>query len=229
MRNYDWDIEQRTKYWGEHPATKFNLRAKPKETYQEYIDQVFGKPRKLARTASATSLTYIREGDRSELPLKRVPSYSSLSPSHGLYYRDRSVERYIPSVESYKPVYNKWSIESYGPRKFVDTILYRDPAPQLKLYPYFTRVPLPSRTNYWTGSDNYMKSYVSYRWQRMDRSLPFTYRTWDQRTDYRWTRSVSWGSSVFVSNPTGHPQYRASQHASRLFRLNDRVIYGHLW
>lgn len=40
MLNYDWDIEQRTKYWSQQPATKFNLRARPKETYHEYIDQV---------------------------------------------------------------------------------------------------------------------------------------------------------------------------------------------
>uniref|UniRef100_A0A0K0DM92 KTSC domain-containing protein n=1 Tax=Angiostrongylus cantonensis TaxID=6313 RepID=A0A0K0DM92_ANGCA len=63
-------------------------RARAQNMYNNYITDVWVKPKALARSASFTNLTYVKEAVH-DYPILRSDSVSSLAPSLALpqYYR----------------------------------------------------------------------------------------------------------------------------------------------
>jgi len=200
----------------------------------------FTKPRKLARSASATNLTYIREADVSEtVGLKRSPSWSSLSPSHMLCYTDRTADRYVPVHRMYTPVMTEWYNRTYMPYRHRETIypygknLHRDEEPLRPAYYRSTRVELPFYRrpasyypkSYLQGSQDHLNKFCSRYLKNLDFQAPYIYRNRDQDINHRWTRFAGLGSDVFVSTPVSLPHFRPACHTQRLYKMRGVVCY----
>jgi len=227
MGAYEDELSSSTKWWQTYPLGKFNQFAKPRDTYSGYISTVFQAPRKMARSASCTNLTYIKEADVSEGThrLRRAPSWSSLAPSHQLHQTDRVAERFLPTFRNYQPVTHGWLDRAYLPYKFVESYTYREP-----YIPYsapFRRWTTPIDTkSYLRGSPEYMDKYVVDRTRFLDRAAHYSYRTYDQDVpNRRFLRYCGLGSQVFVSHPMGLPKYKAASHDYRVMRVNERVVH----
>jgi len=226
MGHYEDDLSSSTKWWNSYPVGKFNLFAKPRDTFGSYISSVFQAPRKMARSASCTNLTYIKEADVSETRrLSRAPSWSSLAPSHQLHQRDRVAERYLPTFRNYQPVTHGWLDRAYLPYKFVENYTYRE---RYEPYaPAFRRWTTPIDTeSYLRGSQKYMDRYVADRTRFLDRASHYSYTPYDQDVpNRRFLRYCGLGSSVFVSHPMGLPKYRSASHDYRVYRVNERLVH----
>jgi len=227
MGQYEDDISGSTKWWSSYPVGKFTQFAKAKDTFDGYISSVFQKPRKMARSASCTNLTYIKEADVSEgtRTLRKMPSWSTLSPSHQLYTQDRVAERYVPTFRNYQPVTHGWYDKSYLPYKFLESYTYRE-----RYVPYsvpFRRWTTPvDQKSYLRGQQEYMDRYVADRTRFLDKAAHYTYRTYDQDVpNRRFLRYVGLGSNVFVSHPSGLPKYRPASHEYKVFRVNERLVH----
>uniref|UniRef100_A0A915HPY9 Uncharacterized protein n=1 Tax=Romanomermis culicivorax TaxID=13658 RepID=A0A915HPY9_ROMCU len=109
LTKYEDDINRRTKWWPSYPSVGFNERSQARQVLNEFVVDAFIQPRCLAKSASAVSLTFIRDaGDRTFQPLRRTTSYSDLSPSHALPYDSRVAPRIVNPNRSTRVNYNKW-------------------------------------------------------------------------------------------------------------------------
>ncbi|KHJ94760.1 hypothetical protein OESDEN_05309 [Oesophagostomum dentatum] len=95
-------------------------RARAQNMYDNYIIDIWIKPKQLARSASFTNLTYIKDAVH-DYPIKRSPSVSSLSPSHALPVYCREAQRIVHTVPVYKPHIHNWYNSSYSVARFKDT------------------------------------------------------------------------------------------------------------
>ncbi len=106
LLDFETDVELATRWWSDYPRKTFSLLARPKDALQEFVTEAYQRPKRLVRSASSTSLTYIREADPgsgSFPPVRRSTSVSRLAPSHVLPYHDRVPIRYFESSRTYKP------------------------------------------------------------------------------------------------------------------------------
>jgi len=239
LGKYEDDIDQRTRWWSSYPATGFNERTKARDTLDDYLTDVFMQSRCLARSASATNLTYYRDcGARTDKPLIKSPSFSSLAPSHALPYDLRVPTRYIPSSQVYKTETSKWYNNAYAPSQFRETRDYgaklvRDYRPETIVQGrtwYFPGLKdstrfLRDNTSYMRGSMNYYNDCTSNRLRYNDMMLHYVYDSYDRRTDNRYLRYMKSQPGTFVGISVGLPAFRPSIHQYRMLRINRRVIY----
>jgi hypothetical protein len=125
------EIDLSTKWWVDYPAgyvfflhfhliiifRKYVDKTRAENTYQMMLDNVWSKPKSLARSASFTNLTYIKEAQH-DFPIKRSPSISSLAPSLALPQHYRVPERIVHTQRVYKPHVYDWYSNAYSPAKF---------------------------------------------------------------------------------------------------------------
>lgn len=242
---HETDLELSTRWWGDYKGS-FTQRAKPTDTFNSYIGEVFSRPKKAVRSASATSLTYTREANLSttDVGLRKTPSVSSLSPSHRLSFDERTAERVIPTYRSYKPESGSWYTKTYAPTTWRSTqpdyvakteeLRWKPKANPYSPYTqYYSRqayapskVTPPSLSSYVRGSENYMKDFVSKRLQAWDKALPHFHNSYEASkpsTD-RFNRHV-YSSSVFCPAPTGLPsRYKGASHQYKMYKLSDRYL-----
>lgn len=238
MINYEDDIDTRTRWWDTYPARGFNQRTQARDQFASYLDDVFGKPRRLARSASASGTTYIREAVVSEKPVQRSTTYSSLSPSHALPYDLRVPQRFISSSTHRKVSMDKWYTDSYAPVKFHETQLavskpYVTPPyywPNFVHVPYYTKVVDKPRftfdeEGYVRRSQQYLDRYVNDRLRYDDYSLPYVYNSYERKIDNRYLRFIRGGTETFVGVPVGLPKYAPAYEMRRNYVLNNRSIF----
>jgi len=237
------DIDSRTRWWDTYPAQGYSQRARPKDAFSSYLDQSFGHPRRLARSASAIGLTYIREAVVSEAPCKRVPysrspSYSSLAPSHALEYTNRVATRYVPAFRHRRTDSEKWFTDAYSPAQHVATHKsvskpYVTPSyfyPKFVHVPYYTKVVDTPRfefdkEGYVQRSRSYLQGYVGDRLRYDNYSLPYVYNSYERKPDNRYLRYVRGGPETFVGSIVGLPKYAAGNEKHRIYKLTGRMIY----
>lgn len=148
LTNHEDDIDSRTRWWDTYPSRGYSQRARPKDAFSSYLDQAFGEPQRLARSASAIGLTYIREAVVSEKPVIKSPSFSALAPSHALPYDLRVATRYVPAFRHRRTDTEKWFNDAYQPAQHTATHYdvskpYVTPSyywPQFVHVPYYTKV-----------------------------------------------------------------------------------------
>jgi len=238
MINYEDDINDRVRWWDSYPARGYNQRTQARDQFASYLDDVFGKPRRLARSASASGVTYYRDAIVSEKPVQRSTTYSSLSPSHALPYDLRVPHRYISSSVHDRTGTEKWYTDAYAPSKFQDThASVRKPYVTPSYYwPNFVHVPYYTKTvdkprfqfdedGYVLRSQHYLDRYVGDRLRYDDYSLPYVYNSYERKVDNRYLRFVRGGPETFVGLSVGLPKYMPSSEQHRMYRLNSRVIY----
>lgn len=239
MGKYEDDIDQRTRWWSSYPATGFNERANARETLDSFVNDAFLNSRCLARTASATNLTYYRDaGDRTDKPLIRSPSFSSLAPSHALPYDLRVPTRYLPAFQARKTETHKWYNNAYAPQQFNETRRYGSylakqyrPAPVIHgrtwYYPGLMDSPRfwPDLTSYVRGSMNHYDRCTNDRIRYNDTRLNYVYDSYDRGIDYRYLRFMRGQPGTFVGINVGLPAFKPTWHQYRMLRINNRVVY----
>ncbi|KRZ90263.1 hypothetical protein D917_02227 [Trichinella nativa] len=244
---YDELIEHRTRWWSTYPTYGFNVKAKPRDTLDRIVSDVFGAPRKLARSVSAASLTYFREADVGLSGLKRSPTYSSLSPSHALPYDLRVATRYIDVMEPRKVTTSNWYLNTYVPYQFrrsMTNLCCAKPAENKPpVFSYVTRSYCPAYkdvyfnnrkqfshsygNDYLKESCSYGGEYVRSRLRFVDRSLPYVRTSYERPSSVeRYLRFWRGGSSLaFVGTPTSLPTYTQSRLPHRIYMLTSRLPF----
>jgi len=235
--HHEDDIDSRTRWWDSYPSRGYNQRTRPKDAFSSYLDQAFGEPRRYARSASAISLTYIREAVVSEKPVIKSPSYSALAPSHALPYDLRVAHRYIPSVRARRTDTEKWFTDAYKPAQHVVTHHdvskpYVTPSyywPKFVHVPYYTKVVDKPRfqfdeQGYVRRSRDYLQGYVGDRLRYDNYSLPYVYNSYERKVD-NYLRYVRGGPESFVGVGLGLPKYPAGTEKQRIYRLTGRLLY----
>jgi len=236
--HHEDDIDSRTKWWDTYPSRGYALRARPKDAFSSYLDQAFGHPQRLARSASAIGLTYIREAVVSEKPVIKSPSFSALAPSHALPYDLRVPTRYISAFRPRRTDTDKWYTNAYSPANHMST--HRDVSkpyvtpsyywPNFVHVPYYTKVVdkprfEPDRLGYVQRSRDYLHGYVGDRLRYDNYSLPYVYNSYERKVDNRYLRYVRGAPETFVGVGLGLPKYPAGNEKSRIYRLTGRMIY----
>jgi len=236
--HHEDDIDSRTKWWDTYPSRGYALRARPKDAFSSYLDQAFGHPQRLARSASAIGLTYIREAVVSEKPVIKSPSFSALAPSHALPYDLRVPTRYISAFRPRRADTDKWYTNAYSPANHMST--HRDVSkpyvtpsyywPNFVHVPYYTKVVdkprfEPDRLGYVQRSRDYLHGYVGDRLRYDNYSLPYVYNSYERKVDNRYLRYVRGAPETFVGVGLGLPKYPAGNEKSRIYRLTGRMIY----
>ncbi|KAL1235778.1 Tyrosine decarboxylase [Trichinella pseudospiralis] len=226
---YDELIEQRTRWWSTYPTYGFNVKAKPRDTLDWIVGDVFGAPRKLARSVSAASLTYFRESDVGLKGLKRSPTYSSLSPSHALPYDLRVATRYIDVMQPRKVTTSNWYLDTYVPYQFrrsMTNLCCTKPVENKP--PIFSKqLSRPYENDYLKESCAYGGEYVRSRLRFVDRSLPYVRTSYERPSSMeRYLRFWRGGSSLaFVGTPTSLPTYTQSRLPHRIYMLTSKLPF----
>jgi len=96
------DIDIATRWWGDYPLNNYTRLARPVDLHNEFITEAFRKPKKLARSVSASRYEGFKDVPF-DFPLHRSPSVSKLSPSHMLPPSDRNAVHYIDMYKAYEP------------------------------------------------------------------------------------------------------------------------------
>jgi len=238
MSRHEDDINSRTRWWDTYPARGYSQRARPKDAFSSYMDQAFGHPRRLARSASAIGLTYYKDAVVSEHPVIRSPSFSSLAPSHALQYDNRVATRYISAFRHRRADTDKWFNNAYQPAEHLATHVavskpYVTPSyywPKFVHVPYYTKVVDKPRFDfdkegYVQRSRSYLQGYVGDRLRYDNYSLPYVYNAYERKPDNRYLRYVRGGTETFVGVSLGLPKYPAGNEKHRIYRLTGRMIY----
>ncbi|VDK52686.1 unnamed protein product [Gongylonema pulchrum] len=97
--------------------------ARPETTFRNYMSNVWSKPKALARSASYTNLTYIKEAEH-DFPIRRSTSVSSLAPSLALPQHYRQPERIVHTLPVYKPQIHNWYNNAYSKAKWIVRIFF---------------------------------------------------------------------------------------------------------
>jgi hypothetical protein len=236
--NHEDDIDSRTRWWDSYPARGYNQRTQARDQFANYLDDVFGRPRRLARSASAIGVTYIREAVVSEKPVQRSPTYSALAPSHALPYDLRVPERIVTSVVPRRTATDRWYVDAYSPAKHNETHAavsrpYVTPAyfwPEFVHVPYYTKVVDKPRfvfdeEGYVRRSQQYLDRYVGDRLRYDDYSLPYVYNSYERKVDNRYLRFIRGAPETFVGCATGLPKYAPAMEMRRIYTLNSRTLY----
>nr|CAB60108.1 29kDa protein from Anisakis simplex [Anisakis simplex] len=216
------DVDTDMKWWNDYPTSKYMEMARPQSTYNTYMSNVWSKPKRLARSASYTNLTYIREAVH-DYPIRRSSSVSSLAPSLALPQHYRQAERFLPSSTVYKPNIYDWYNKPYSVAKWIDTHrsltkpLYRksayEPLPYSSHVPYyqlqtqriFNNQRLENQRSYISGSQRYLGNYVSARLKADDFAQQYAYTAYEWRVpqDHAFNRHFMYGERVFIPHARG--------------------------
>lgn len=238
LSQHEDDIDSRTRWWDTYPSRGYSTRARPKDAFSSYLDQAFGEPQRLARSASAIGLTYIREAVVSEKPVIRSPSFSSLAPSHALPHDLRVAHRYVPAFRHRRVDTDKWFTNAYAPAEHLNTHVavskpYVTPSyfwPKFVHVPYYTKVVDKPRFDfdkegYVKRSRDYLQGYVADRLRYDNYSLPYVYNSYEKKGDNRYLRYVRGAPETFVGVGLGLPKYPAGTEKQRIYRLTGRMLY----
>uniref|UniRef100_A0A914VCC4 Uncharacterized protein n=1 Tax=Plectus sambesii TaxID=2011161 RepID=A0A914VCC4_9BILA len=235
------NIELATKWWDDYPVRKYTDFARAQDTYSSYISDVWQKPKRLMRSASYSSLTYVKEAQH-ELPIKRAPSVSSLAPSHALPYNFRVPERIVHTIPTYTPRSRDWYTKAYAPSRYTDTLasLRR---PLTKIHPsfeYSSHVPYYTfqtkriffeqryQPSYIAGSQRYLDKYVSARLKADDFAQRYVHTAYEAHrpSEYKINRNMLLGSQVCVPIASGNPRYYLDgQAVRRVHKLTNRFYH----
>uniref|UniRef100_A0AC35TYP5 Uncharacterized protein n=1 Tax=Rhabditophanes sp. KR3021 TaxID=114890 RepID=A0AC35TYP5_9BILA len=238
------DIDYTTKWWSSYGTKNYTDMAKAQTTFDSYIGDVYSKPKRYARSASMTNLTYIKEAVH-ELPIKRSPSVSSLAPSLALAQDMRQAKRYVNSTYVYKPVIHTWYNNSYSPAKWRDTqvamskpIHNRDTGVSVRSshVPYYTfqtkrifdHEREKSKKSYLTGSYEYMNRYVSARLKADDFAGRFVHTAYDARKSgqHAVDRHYTFDNSVFIPHAYGNPHsYNNAKFSRSMYKTIGRYNF----
>ncbi|VDM97452.1 unnamed protein product [Onchocerca ochengi] len=112
------DVDTATKWWNDYPTSRYIDLARPETTFQNYMSNVWSKPKQIARSASYTNLTYIKEAEH-DFPIRRSTSISSLAPSLALPQHYRQAERFIDTTRVYQPRIYNWYNNSYSKARWI--------------------------------------------------------------------------------------------------------------
>uniref|UniRef100_A0A0N5AVT8 Uncharacterized protein n=1 Tax=Syphacia muris TaxID=451379 RepID=A0A0N5AVT8_9BILA len=216
--------------------------ARAQSTYDNYLIEVWSKPKRMARSASFTNIRYIPECLR-DYPIRKSTSVSSLAPSLALPQYCREPERIVHTTTAYTPRMYDWYSKTYSRAKWMDTLdsltkpLYRSYEPlKLSTYlPYYTfqtkrayfsqRYPM----SYVRESQRYLDKYVSARLKADDFAQHYAYTAydWGRPSDHAFNRHFMYGERVAVPIATGIPHsYTSGQALRRLYKLTGRYIYA---
>jgi len=239
------DVDQATKWWSDYPTRKYVDLARPMETYESTMAEVWSRPKSLARSASFTNLTYIRERPL-ESPIPRSPSVSSLAPSLALPQHYRQAERIVHTTAVYKPHVYDWYNKAYSQARFLDThreIAREWPRKEPLLMPRSSYVPFYTNEtrriffeqkrqlskSYIRGSQAYLDRYVSARLRADDFAGRFVHSAyeWSKPSEYRFNRHFLLGGQVNVPHAPGIPHsYSEGQALRRLYKTTGRFYFA---
>lgn len=239
------EVDTATKWWSDYPHSRYTEMARPQTTFSSYISDVWNKPKSLARSASYTNLTYIKEAVH-DYPIKRSTSVSSLAPSLALPQNYREPERIVHTVPVYKPHIYDWYSKSYSKAKWIDTHRsiekpLRKPSFEPLQYsshvPYYTfqtqRIFFNERLqqipSYIQKSQRYLDKYVSARLKADDFAQQYAYTAYEWRypQDHAFNRHFMYGSKVYVPHAPGIPHsYTEAQALRRLYVMTGRFHFA---
>ncbi|MFH4981230.1 hypothetical protein AB6A40_007939 [Gnathostoma spinigerum] len=237
------DLDTATKWWDSYPKRHYTDRTRPVNTFGTYLSNVWSKPKCLARSASFTNLTYIKDTIH-DYPIRKSASVSSLAPSLALPQHYREAEKFIPSATVYKPQTYDWYSKSYSRAKWMDlndelskpSRRYKyEPLKYSSHVPYYTfqteRIFFNERIqpSYLRGSQNYLDRYVAARLKADDFAQHYTYTAyeWRKPQDHAFNRHFMYGERVFIPHALRMPHsYLEAASLRRLYLLSGRSIFA---
>ncbi|CAI5449454.1 unnamed protein product [Caenorhabditis angaria] len=239
------DVDVETKWWKEYPSKYYVERTRPQDLYNDFISNTWSKSKRLAKSASYTNLTYIRDKDMMDYPIKRSDSVSLLAPSLALPQYCREAQRIVHTAPVYKPHVHQWYNGSYSAARFRDT--HREinkPYKPLDTYissasshvPYYTfqtqRIFFDEKARqlapYLKESQRYMDRYVSSRLKADDYANRFAYSAyeWRKPQDHAFNRHFMYDQGVFVATPTAVPAVTYDKFPMRrLYKRTGRFYF----
>ncbi|PAV55824.1 hypothetical protein WR25_21533 [Diploscapter pachys] len=238
------DVDAATKWWQDYPRTNYVERAKAQDLYDGYISSVWTKPKQIARSASYTNLTYIKDAVH-DYPIKRSDSISSLAPSLALPQYCREAQRIVHTTPVYKPSVHNWYNSNYSVARYNDThneinkpykpILHyiHESSSHVPYYTFQTkRIFFDERQrnncSYLKESQKYLDRYVGARLKADDYANRFAYSAyeWRKPQDHSFNRHFMYDQGVSVSTPTGNPvSFYDKQAMRRLYKLTGRFYF----
>ncbi|EYB84836.1 hypothetical protein Y032_0309g2077 [Ancylostoma ceylanicum] len=238
------DVDHETKWWQEYPRTNYVERARAQNMYDNYITDVWVKPKQLARSASFTNLTYVKETIH-DYPIRKSDSVSTLAPSLALPQYCREAQRIVHTVPVYKPHVHNWYNKSYSVARFKDThdIINRPYRPAINyVSPMSSHVPyysfqtrriffdekLRNSQPYLRESQKYLDRYVGARLKADDFANRFAYSAyeWRKPQDHAFNRHFMYDQGVTAFTPTGNPvSFYDKQALRRLYKMTGRFYF----
>uniref|UniRef100_A0A915PY25 29kDa protein from Anisakis simplex n=1 Tax=Setaria digitata TaxID=48799 RepID=A0A915PY25_9BILA len=246
------EVDTTMKWWNDYP-TSFDLYCyrryvnltRPEATFQNYMSNVWSKPKQLARSASYTNLTFIKEAEH-DFPIRRSTSVSSLAPSLALPQHYRQAERFINSTPVYQPKVYNWYNNAYSKARWIDTHetiakpLRKptfDPLPYSSYVPYYTfqtkRIFFNERAeplkSYIGESQKYLDRYVSARLKADDFAQQYAYTSYDWRypQDHAFNRHFMYGEGVYIPHASRIPHsYNNAQALRKLYVTTGRFRFA---
>uniref|UniRef100_A0A8R1TS78 Uncharacterized protein n=2 Tax=Onchocerca TaxID=6281 RepID=A0A8R1TS78_ONCVO len=238
------DVDTATKWWNDYPTSRYIDLARPETTFQNYMSNVWSKPKQIARSASYTNLTYIKEAEH-DFPIRRSTSISSLAPSLALPQHYRQAERFIDTTRVYQPRIYNWYNNSYSKARWIDTHetiakpLRRpsfEPMPYSSNVPYYTfqtkRIFFKERMeplkSYIAESQKYLDRYVSARLKADDFAQQYAYTSYDWRypQDHAFNRHFMYGGGVYMPHAPRIPHsYNDAQALRKLYITTGRFRF----
>nr|CDJ87831.1 unnamed protein product [Haemonchus contortus] len=249
------DVDHETKWWKEYPRTQYVERARAQNMYNNYITDIWVKPKQLARSASFTNLTYIKEAVH-DYPIKRSDTVSSLAPSLALPQYCREAQRIVHTVPVYKPHVHNWYNNSYSEARWRDThdIVNRPYRPSINyMTPLSSHVPyytfqtrriffdekMRNNASYLRESQKYLDRYVGARLKADDYANRFAYSAyeWRKPQDHAFNRHFMYDQGVSALchlrpdqvtafTPTGNPvSFYDKQALRRLYKMTGRFYF----
>ncbi|CAG9540363.1 unnamed protein product [Cercopithifilaria johnstoni] len=239
------EVDGVTKWWNDYPTSRYVDLARPESTFRNYMSNVWSKSKQLARSASYTNLTYIKEAEH-DFPIRRSTSISSLAPSLALPQHYRQAERFISTAPIYQPKIYNWYNNSYSKARWIDThetiakplrVPTFVPMPYSSYVPYYTfqtkRIFFNQRMeplkSYIAGSQKYLDRYVSARLKADDFAQQYAYTSYDWRypQDHAFNRHFMYGEGVFIPHAARTPHsYNDAQALRRLYITTGRFRFA---
>ncbi|CAD5226216.1 unnamed protein product [Bursaphelenchus xylophilus] len=241
----DDDVEATTKWWNDYPTSRYTDLCKAETAFQNIVEGVWSKPKRLGRSASFTNMTYIREKQH-DYPIKRSESISSLAPSLGLLPQyHRQAERIVHTAPVYKPFVHDWYNNAYSTARYRDTQreIERPLRREIPDYersthvPYYTfqtkRIFFEERAqpykSYLRQSQQYLDKYVTSRLKADDFAQQYVHSAyeWHKPHDYSFNRHSVWGSQVYIPHAPSNPHsYSDAQALRKLYKTTGRFRFA---
>ncbi|VDM91747.1 unnamed protein product [Litomosoides sigmodontis] len=238
------EVETATKWWNDYPTSRYIDLARPEITFQNYMSNVWSKSKELARSASYTNLTYVKEATH-DFPIRRSTSASLLAPSLSVPEYCRRVERIIDTIPVYQPKICNW-YNTYSKARWIDThesitrplrVQSFEPMPYSSYVPYYTfqtkRIFFNERLeplkSYIAGSRKYLDQYVSARLKADDFAQQYAHTAYDWR--YPRIRALNrhfiCDESVYIPHVSRTPHsYNDARALRRLYHMTGRFHFA---
>ncbi|KAK6022040.1 hypothetical protein OSTOST_12274 [Ostertagia ostertagi] len=208
--------------------------------YSNYITDIWVKPKQLARSASFTHLTYIKEAVH-DYPIKKSDSVSTLAPSLALPQYCREAQRIVHTAPVYKPHVHNWYNNSYSDthdiinRPYRPSINYMTPlSSHVPYYTFQTRriffdEKMKNNASYLRESQKYLDRYVGARLKADDYANRFAYSAyeWRKPQDHAFNRHFIEAQRIVhtapVYKPHVHNWYNNSYSVARWKDTHDII------